>query len=189
MEKFNDDMKEGLASMLEVGMQEEDLGRVQVARILKCSETVVSQIKNPSYRKMVPNSIWVRIKQWVDSENSLKEFESLGHMEPPAENTVVIHKVKAGKEEIKMIKPNNPTFFVIEKDIPIPPKVGKDILYPFNLMEAGDSFKILIGDEPPKKIVSRLHTSIKRYVKELPSRKFIVRTLKAEGIIRCWRTE
>jgi len=57
------------------------------------------------------------------------------------------------------------------------------------LMEVGDSFKVPIGEEPAKRIVGRIHTAVSRFTKDLPSRKFIVRTLKAEGIIRCWRVE
>lgn len=73
---------------------------------------------------------------------------------------------------------------VIEKGIPIPPKMRTvKFNYPFRDMEAGDSFPVDYSEKNYRK----LYTSVKKFTKLTPGTKFTIRTNKDENYIRCWR--
>lgn len=79
----------------------------------------------------------------------------------------------------------------IEKNIPLPGKrAGAGNAYPFDDMEVGDSFSVPFSGESwgkwGDKSVSRVSAACAAYSKK-HNRKFVTRTFKHEGIIRCWR--
>jgi len=80
---------------------------------------------------------------------------------------------------------NNMEEFVIEKGIPIPEKELKQ-KYPYNLMEVGDSFKLVSIDN---KDIVRLQTSAVQYRRRFNNdRRFVVRRI-SENEIRIWRVK
>lgn len=73
----------------------------------------------------------------------------------------------------------------LEQEVPIPPimRPGRDLLYPFDIMEVNDSF-LAEG----MKTAANLYACISRYVKkEGAGKRFTVR--KTEEGFRVWRTE
>jgi hypothetical protein len=73
--------------------------------------------------------------------------------------------------------------FKIEKGLPIPPGKGRGGMYPFDQMEAGDSF--FVADDPGIKGTS-VSNSAASYERK-HNKKFSVR--KVEGGWRCWRVK
>jgi hypothetical protein len=82
----------------------------------------------------------------------------------------------------------------IDKNIPIPAaagRTGRPSLYPFESMEVGDSFAVPLAGETwgfskNDKNLTRLSNSSGIFGKK-HNRKFITRTFKDEGVVRCWR--
>jgi len=84
---------------------------------------------------------------------------------------------------------------VIEKNIPIPDrkfgKGGRKLHYPLADMQVGESFAVpLIGEEYQSgkgdKATKMIAASVSRYSR-IHAVKFVVRTLKDEGVVRVWR--
>ena len=77
----------------------------------------------------------------------------------------------------------------IEKNVPMP--LSRVSLYPFAQMNVGDSFAIpLTGRLMPNgrdRVVNTLAASAVRYAKKATGKKFTIRTIKDEGVARCWR--
>ena len=77
--------------------------------------------------------------------------------------------------------------FSIEKNIPIPPKkMNKNAMYPFRLMEVGDSFSVPIASynkDEQSKTYRMIYNMRYRY----KPKKFAIRI--DDNSIRCWRTE
>lgn len=82
----------------------------------------------------------------------------------------------------------------IEKNKPIPAIRRRRTIYPFGEMKVGDSFALPLGgaikfpgNNGVKDITySRLAGAAHGYGRK-HSRKFAVRTIKDEGVVRCWR--
>lgn len=76
--------------------------------------------------------------------------------------------------------------YIIEKNVPIPSRRGGDHVYPFALMQVGDSFKI------EKKDQGRVSASAWVYAKRASERgekvRFITRKVDADTY-RIWRVE
>ena len=88
--------------------------------------------------------------------------------------------------------------YVIEKKIPIPAP-GRDRKcrkYPFDKMQAGDSFAVPLSGEitsagkngPYDKALVRVRSAACGFSRKRGC-KFTVRTLKDEGVIRVWRVK
>jgi hypothetical protein len=69
----------------------------------------------------------------------------------------------------------------IEKGIPIPPKKGGKIFFPFDEMEVGDSFFVPVKEKNMRRLVNN---KASKYAGK-SGKKFTTRTV--EGGIRCWR--
>lgn len=81
----------------------------------------------------------------------------------------------------------------IEKGIPLPePYKGRPVKYPFRDMEVGDSFSIpLTGTMTGTGVdiaTKRLRQAAANHARRVGG-KFHVRTVREEGVARCWRTE
>ena len=81
----------------------------------------------------------------------------------------------------------------IEKDVPPPErKTGRPPKYPFMKMEVGDSFTLPLAGTLTNKgsdtVTQRLRSATENHTKKY-GRKFMLRTLKDEGVVRCWRIE
>jgi len=87
--------------------------------------------------------------------------------------------------------------FVIEQDVPLPPKhIGtapRPPKYPFAEMSVGESFAVPLGEEKAgSNYVSaiRLRSAATNFKKRHTAEafEFTVRTLHDEGVVRVWRT-
>ena len=76
--------------------------------------------------------------------------------------------------------------FKIEKGIPVPVK-GRPAIYPFNEMEIGDSFLVLLGDRRQNTVRTTILGAAHR--NDLRGRKLTTSYIKEEDGIRCWRIE
>lgn len=86
----------------------------------------------------------------------------------------------------------------IEKGIPVPSSIAyKKLPFPFVDMDVGDSFAIPLSDEQVKaggalrNVASHTIREQCRRFRKRPGnadKKFTVREIKEEGIVRCWRT-
>jgi hypothetical protein len=80
----------------------------------------------------------------------------------------------------------------IDKNIPAPAGTrGRPARYPFADMEVGDSFAVPLAGETwgkgtSDKAVSRLSNASNSFGKR-NNWKFVTRSRKAEGVVRCWR--
>ena len=76
--------------------------------------------------------------------------------------------------------------------LPEPNKGGRRRIYPFPDMEVGDSFAVpLSGDKHLKggdMTANRVGLAARRFGR-LTGRKFTIRTVREEGVVRCWRIE
>ncbi len=68
--------------------------------------------------------------------------------------------------------------YKIERNVPVPKKVGRKRKYPFDIMKVGDSFAA------PVKVAASMKACAMQFAK-LHNRKFTMRI--ADGSIRCWR--
>jgi hypothetical protein len=162
MRPFDEKTRGILAAFLAKKIEEGHLTGNDVAKRLEGKPTHASWIKNPTYWKVVPQKVWDKLADWHDAEE--------------------IHQRNAGPpEEVKEIVP----IIEIEKGIVIPEHVSKASRYPFLKMEIGDSFKVPYT----KSQASHLSGATGHFRRAHPEYKFIIRTLKAEGIVRCWRTK
>lgn len=81
---------------------------------------------------------------------------------------------------------------MIEKGIPIPPpsRGGRPAKYPFNGMQIGESFSVpLSGEMHPNggdMAYQRLKNAAVRRAKTHGG-EYRIRTLRGEGVVRCWR--
>lgn len=173
--------KQLLSDTMIYAIEKLDLTNKQIADILHLpNPNPVSWIKNEKYWKMVSTSIWQRLEDWFLSREDLKEFYK---------KDIPLPEVPKESSPPRVTKSILVEKYPIEKGIPIPPKEIDDP-YPFSDMEVGDSFRVpIILDTLPHRVYSRCSTAIKRYRKEHPERKFLLRTLKVEGYVRCWRIE
>jgi hypothetical protein len=72
----------------------------------------------------------------------------------------------------------------IEKNIPLPGRsLKKESIYPFEMMEVGDSFAIPFS----KPNYSKLYQACRNFVKGNPGFKFTLRKNESENWIRIWR--
>ena len=78
----------------------------------------------------------------------------------------------------------------IEKNVPMPtPTTGRPRRYPLPDMEVGDSFAVPIqGVMTPKgdKAALLVSSAAKQYSKRHGG-KFVIRTDRENGVVRCWR--
>jgi hypothetical protein len=79
--------------------------------------------------------------------------------------------------------------YKIDTHIPIPEDVtrGRRAVYPLSDMNVGDSILVPFGDEPQKKVSSRVHSAVAQFHRRdtNSSRKFALRS-EALGV-RVWR--
>lgn len=80
----------------------------------------------------------------------------------------------------------------IEKDVPTPPFTGgAPRKYPFPDMEVGDSFTIplsgTVGRRGMDTVASKVRCAACGFARR-SGWKFTVRTERADGVVRCWRT-
>ena len=90
--------------------------------------------------------------------------------------------------------------YAIDKKVPLPrAKSGLNRAchkYPFDVMEKGDSFAVPLSGEittagknaPYDKALVRVRSAASNFSRRR-GRKFTVRTLKDEGVVRCWRVK
>lgn len=93
---------------------------------------------------------------------------------------------------MELSKPNKINVpYEVEKGVPIPPlERNKAYLFPFDKMEVGDSFKIiLVLKENPEKKYKQLASAVNTYRKKHPDKKYSIRTLVRDECIRCWRIQ
>ena len=81
----------------------------------------------------------------------------------------------------------------IDKDVPPPiPSNGRPFKYPFPTMHVGDSFSLPLANQKHKKggdlTVCVLRAAACSYGRKY-NMKFTVRTVRDEGVARCWRVE
>ena len=81
----------------------------------------------------------------------------------------------------------------VETDKPTPPiKTGRPHKYPFNTMQVGESFSLPLASEKHRKGMDRtvcvLRAAACSYGRKY-NMKFTVRTVRDEGVARCWRVE
>ena len=81
----------------------------------------------------------------------------------------------------------------IEKGIPFPrPTGGAPRKYPFPDMEVGDSFAVpmegVMGNKGMDIAADRVRCAACNYARP-NGVKFIVRTIREDGVVRCWRVE
>ena len=77
----------------------------------------------------------------------------------------------------------------IEKNVPVPSGAGRgrNPLYPFTDMEIGDSFALpLVAEAGGSTATNRVNQAASQHSRRHGA-KFTVRTLRDEGIVRCWR--
>ena len=73
----------------------------------------------------------------------------------------------------------------IDKNIPIPSRMDKVKVYPFHQMEVGDSFAVSYAGKNSRSMQSNIGGLCCRF----RPKKFTVRTMKNEKVIRIWRIE
>ena len=80
----------------------------------------------------------------------------------------------------------------IEKGVPLPgPIAGPPRKYPFPDMEVGDSFAVPLSGEKTEKYDDRATSLLRGAALNYGRRtgmEFVVRTVREEGVARCWRT-
>lgn len=74
--------------------------------------------------------------------------------------------------------------FVIEKGIPIPGARETKRIYPYQEMEVGDSFAV---EDIEPQTYGRVASSISAQLKSKNGRKYAMRRIRAEQVIRVWR--
>jgi len=159
MRTFDENARRTLADFLIRIIEEENLSGADVAKQLSCKTVHVSWIKNPSYWKVVSQKVWDKLYDWKELEEAIKKT-----------------KPKQMEEKIE---------YEVEKDIPIPVHIPKGSRYPFSKMEVGDSFKVPYA----KNVGSTISGGAGHFRRVHPEYKFVIRTLKEEGIVRCWRVK
>ena len=159
MRTFDENTRRALTDFLIRIIEEQNLSGANVAERLACKTVHVSWIKKPNYWKVVPQKIWDKLYDWKELEEAIK-------------------KSKPKQMEEK-------TEYEVEKDIPIPVHISKGSRYPFSKMEVGDSFKVPYE----KNVGSAISGGAGHFRRAHPEYKFVIRTLKEEGIVRCWRVE
>lgn len=194
MDKIDDKQKDGYANTFMLAFEKEGLTRTEVAEILSCEPVHISWIKNEKYQNLVPVSTWNKIKNWVESRKSLKEY---GNHKKSAEGSLAYPSTPipavSSFEDFSSPKPT-PKFIIttyeIEHGIPIPEKEKAPSIFPFDKMQVGDSFKVpIILNKTPKSKYNTVHTAIGRYRKTHPEQRFAIRYIRKEECIRCWRIE
>lgn len=144
-------------------MEEDKLSNNDTALRLEGKSVHISWIKNSNYWKVVPQYIWVKLQKWYESEQELSKTKP----KPPMKEEVDLQAIE------------------IEKGIPVPEHAPHGSRYPFNRMEVGDSFKVPCRERGSTHIGS----AVGHFRRTHPDWKFIIRTLKEENIIRCWRVK
>jgi hypothetical protein len=81
----------------------------------------------------------------------------------------------------------------IKSDIPVPPAAGgRPRVYPFDKMAVGDSFDLPLAGyaaaDGSDRVVSRVRSAAKNYAR-VTGTEFRVRTIREEGVCRCWRSK
>lgn len=81
----------------------------------------------------------------------------------------------------------------IEKSVPLPPPTtGPPRKYPFSDMEVGDCLSLPLSGvkhvEGGDEVTAKLRQAALNYGRR-HGKKFVVRTVRPEGIARCWRVE
>jgi hypothetical protein len=104
-------------------------------------------------------------------ESILRLQELVDYMNSRLKEPVVVKK-----------EPEEPPMFVVEKSVAIP-RITKcvEYKYPFNTMEAGDSFAV------PIKETHKTRTALNMFLTGNPSMKFTTRSDKVAGLLRIWR--
>lgn len=170
MRTFDEVSRKILSDFLIKMIEEQDLSGNDAAKKLSCKPVHISWIKNPTYWKVVPQKIWDKLYDW-------KELEDIRlSMKPKTEETANPEPMEE-KEEVPIIE--------VEHGIAIPEHAPHGSRYPFEKMEVGDSFKIPMR----KNGSSHLGSAAGHFRRTHPDWKFIIRTLKEENIIRCWRVK
>ncbi len=193
MDKIDDKQKDGYANTFMLAFEKEGLTRTEVAEIFECNPVHLTWIKNKNYWSSIPLLTWNKIKNWVESQESLKEY---GNLKKPAEDSIPYSSPKpavSSFEDFSSPK-STPKFIIttyeIEHGIPIPEKEKAPSIFPFDKMQVGDSFKVpIILNKTPKSKYNTLHTAIGRYRKTHPEQRFAIRYIRKEECIRCWRIE
>lgn len=174
MRPFDENARKTLVAFLTKVMDENKLSNSDVAMKLSCSANQISWLKNPTYWKVVPQKVWDGLYNWMDDVNLKDKDTSLPTIR-------------------KLVEERHAQKIVIEKGIPIPEVILKGSKFPFDDMEIMDSFAIPIEEMTEQgKIVhnsSSISTAAGHFCRTHKGRKFVVRLLRKEGIIRCWRTE
>jgi hypothetical protein len=82
--------------------------------------------------------------------------------------------------------------YVIEKNIPMPARATQvNARYPFAQMCVGDSFAVNVDPTTTKtflRVHGRLSNAVSFFCKGSYRGRFTVRILRAEGVVRVWRT-
>lgn len=193
MDKINDKQKDGYSNTFMLAFEKEGLTRTEVAEIFECNPVHLTWIKNKKYWSNIPLLTWNKIKNWVESRKSLKEY---GNLKKPAEDSIPYSSPKpavSSFEDFSSPK-STPKFIIttyeIEHGIPIPEKEKAPSIFPFDKMQVGDSFKVpIILNKTPKSKYNTVHTAIGRYRKTHPEQRFAIRYICKEECIRCWRIE
>lgn len=160
---FDEEHRKMLSDFLMVIMREDNLTNNDVAIQLNGTSTHVSWLKNPSYWKLVPMRIWDALQKWYESETTVDKTKH----KPAMEEEVHVQGIE------------------IEHGIAIPEHVSKGSRYPLLQMEVGDSFKVPYT----KSQASHLSGAVGHFHRSHPEYKFVIRTLREENIVRCWRTK
>lgn len=170
MRPFDENSRKAMMEFLIQIMEKNNLPNNDVAEKLSCRPHQISWIKNPTYWKVVPMKVWDKLQDW-------KTFEDNSSHATPEKSVIT--------KEVKEIK--------IEKGIPIPTTIPKGSKFPFDKMEVWDSFAIPIVEITDKgKLIhnsSSVSTAAGHFCRTHKGYKFVVRTLREQEIIRCWRVE
>lgn len=174
MRRFDEHARKELVEFLNRMMDTHNLSNSQVTVRIQCVRNqYVTWLKNPTYWKIVPQKVWDKLYDWKEAEDKHESKKPIDMKE---------------KEE-----PVKKSIIEIEKGIPLPESAPRGSQYPFEFMEVGDSFKVPI-EEPGKgetksikRTSSQIGSAARHFRRKHPEYKFVVRMIKKEGIIRCWR--
>lgn len=166
--RFDEPTRYKLRDFLIEIMKRDSLSDADVAFKLFAKTVQISWLKTPSYWKIIPEKVWTKLQEWQEEEERIKQLTKIN---------IIMEKKQLPKVEI-------------EHDIPIPEHAPHHSKFPFAKMEIGDSFSVPLEMEGQIGYKSSsIGSAAGHFRRRFPKQRFLIRTLKAEGIIRCWRVE